>query len=75
MVVRCPALPARLASTQLGGPLSPPVAGAAGAGLWQAGARRRRARVPAERRRAAKAPGREMKGPHALTSRKLRRPG
>jgi len=60
MVVRYPALPAQLASTQPGEPLSPPIAGAAVAGLWQAGARRRRARVPAGRRRAAKAPGREM---------------
>jgi hypothetical protein len=73
MVVRYPALPTQLASTQLGESLSPQVAGAAVAGLSQAAARRRRSRVPAEGRRAAEAPGREMKS-HALTSRKLRRP-
>jgi len=73
MVVRYPALPTQLASTQLGESLSPQVAGAAVVGLSQAAARRRRSRVPAEGRRAAEAPGREMKS-HALTSRKLRRP-
>jgi hypothetical protein len=73
MVVRYPAFacPARI--HQLGESLSPQVAGAAVAGLSQAAARRRRSRVPAEGRRAAEAPGREMKS-HALTSRKLRRP-
>jgi hypothetical protein len=65
------ACPARI--HQLGEPLSPQIAGAAVVGLWQAGARRRRSRVPAEGRRAAEAPGREMKGSDALTSRKLRR--
>ena len=48
MVVRYPALPTQLASTQLGESLSPQVAGAAVAGLSQAAARRRRSRVPAE---------------------------
>src|SRR5215467_14843241 len=67
MVFRYPALPTQLASTQLGEPLSPPIAGAAVAGLSQAAAHRRRARVPAEGRRAARAPGREMKGSYALT--------
>jgi hypothetical protein len=64
------ACPARI--PQLGESLSPQVAGAAVVGLSQAAARRRRARV-AEGRRAAEAPGREIK-PLALTSRKLRRP-
>ena len=73
MVFRYPALPAQLASTQLGEPLSPQLAGAAVVVLSQAGARRRRSRVPAEGRRAAEAPGCEVKS-DALTSRKLRRP-
>ena len=43
------ACPARI--HQLREPLSPQIAGAAVAGLWQAGARRRRSRVAAEGRR------------------------
>ena len=66
MVVRYPALPARI--HQPGEPLSPQIAAAAVVRLSQAAARRRRSRVPAEGRRAAQAPGREMKSYAPRTS-------
>ncbi len=74
MVFRYPALPAQLASTSSASHSARRSPAPLLRGFRQAGARRRRSRVPAEGRRAAKAPGREMKGSYALTSRKLRRP-
>jgi hypothetical protein len=73
MVFRYPALATQLASTSSAGHSAhrspaPPLRG-----FRKHGARRRRSRVPAEGRRAARAPGRELKGSYALTSRKLRR--
>jgi hypothetical protein len=65
------AYPARI--PQLGEPLSPQIAGAAVAGFRKQAPAAAAPRVPAEGRRAAEAPGREMK-PYALTSFKLRRP-
>jgi hypothetical protein len=73
MVFRYPALATQLASTSSAGHSAhrspaPPLRG------FRKHGARRGSRVPAEGRRAAKAPGRELKGSYALTSRKLRRP-
>jgi hypothetical protein len=74
MVVRYPALPAQLASTSSAGHSAHRSPAPLLWGFGKHGVRRRGSRVSAEGRRAAKAPGRELKGSYALTSRKLRRP-